>query len=223
MSASDDIDWSTCSNRSFPLAILILLAVSQALAQTKPAPDKNTPKAVLLDLYNACAGGDRAKALALIHAPSPAEQHAAGAMTDLMLAEHQLLQAMRAKFGNDAGVTGPCLRPHHPQAIVSASEEITGDRARVITAGAAPMSFIRIKSGWKISAADLLYDGKTALEESAAAMTVKAQTLRQIAADISIGNLPTPAAVADAMNKNSRPTAPLSPPPIAPASTQAAK
>jgi hypothetical protein len=83
------IGWISLRRSSRLSLLLILVSSAFARGQTKPVPDKNTPKSALLDLHTACMGGDRAKLLALIHAPSPGEQKAAQALVELLLAECQ--------------------------------------------------------------------------------------------------------------------------------------
>src|SRR5947207_1743862 len=102
--------WITKKHSSrVALVMLAFLAapLDRARCQTKPAPDKNTPKSALLDLHTACIAGDRAKLLALMHAPSPAEQKAARSLIELLLAECQWSQELHAKFGDAATPSVP--------------------------------------------------------------------------------------------------------------------
>jgi hypothetical protein len=223
-------------NAPFPI-VKVLLAVaivgqSRELAAMQLSPaaapvtvsQTDTPKAALSGLARAIESGQAGEVRRLLAADGEAELQLVAALADLAAAAAEFRQVLATRFSADqlGDIPPEATAVSVGQAaIISATEQINGDRAQLLLGGKT-VHLLKTPEGWRVPVAQLFADGveQSTFEATLRIMRPQTEAIRKTAGELKAGRYNTVQEAGQMLRKHILEGIT---PPTAPASTKPAK
>lgn len=183
-----------------------------------PRPPRETPRRLMWDLWHAAMTGDRDAVRAAFHAPSAAEQRAADAMAELLIAEAAFARQLRHTWPlspTSRDGAGTWFSEGGDAALLIAPEQIDpGAVDATVSMHGTPVKLTRAAGAWKIVTADLVRtrlkrdadaDADLDLATAAAHLSAMARTYHDLRAEIAALRLPSPSAAVEKLRQSMPP------------------